>query len=117
MRKRTPDTLLIVLGDQLDAKSSLIKELDREKDLVWMAEAKYEANRIWSHKARIVLFLSSMRHFRQMLEAAGYPVRYIELGDHPIADELRSLGLPDAAPLLSAWTEHMSGSFGASTKL
>ena len=41
----------------------------------------------------------------------------IELGDHPIADELRSLGLPDAAPLLSAWTEHMRGSFGASKKL
>jgi hypothetical protein len=41
----------------------------------------------------------------------------LELGDHPIADELRSLGLPDAAPLLSAWSEHMTGSFGASTKL
>ena len=41
----------------------------------------------------------------------------LELGDHPIADELRSLGLPDAAPLLSAWSEHMRGSFGASTKL
>jgi hypothetical protein len=39
------------------------------------------------------------------------------LGDHPIADELRSLGLPDAPALLSAWTEHMRGSFGASTKL
>jgi hypothetical protein len=41
----------------------------------------------------------------------------LELGDHPIADELRALGLPDAAPLLSAWTEHMTGSFGASAKL
>ncbi|MGH0032933.1 MAG: acetoacetate decarboxylase family protein, partial [Myxococcota bacterium] len=41
----------------------------------------------------------------------------LELGDHRIADELRSLGLPDAAPLLSAWTEHMRGSFGPSEKL
>ena len=41
----------------------------------------------------------------------------LELGDHPIADELRSLGLPDATPLLSAWSEHMTGSFGPSTKL
>ncbi len=41
----------------------------------------------------------------------------LELGDHPIAEELRSLGLPDAVPLLSAWSEHMTGSFGASTKL
>jgi hypothetical protein len=39
------------------------------------------------------------------------------LGDHPIADELRSLGLPEAPALLSAWTEHMRGSFGPSTKL
>ncbi len=39
------------------------------------------------------------------------------LGDHPIAEDLRSLGLEGATPLLSAWTEHMTGSFGASTKL
>ena len=41
----------------------------------------------------------------------------LELGDHAIADELRSLGLPNEAPLLSAWTEHMSGSFDPSVKL
>ena len=39
------------------------------------------------------------------------------LGDHPIADELRGMGLPEATPLLSAWTEHMRGSFGPSEKL
>lgn len=41
----------------------------------------------------------------------------LELGDHPIADELRGLGLPEATPLLSAWSEHMTGSFGPSEKL
>ena len=41
----------------------------------------------------------------------------LELGDHAIADELRSLGLPDLTPLLSAWSEHMTGSFGPSRKL
>jgi hypothetical protein len=39
------------------------------------------------------------------------------LGEHPIANELRSMGLPEATPLLSAWTEHMRGSFGPSEKL
>jgi hypothetical protein len=39
------------------------------------------------------------------------------LGDHPIADELRSLGVETATPLLSAWSEHMTGSFGKSEKL
>lgn len=41
----------------------------------------------------------------------------LTLGDHPIANELRSLGIADARPLLSAWTEHMRGSFGPSEKL
>ena len=41
----------------------------------------------------------------------------LTLGDHAIADELRALGLADATPLLSAWTEHMTGSFGPSEKL
>lgn len=41
----------------------------------------------------------------------------LELGDHPIADELRSLGLETAEPLLSAWSEHMFGEFGVCEKL
>ena len=41
----------------------------------------------------------------------------LELGDHPIAGELRSLGLETATPMLSAWSEHMRGSFGQSVKL
>lgn len=41
----------------------------------------------------------------------------LELGDHPIADELRTLGADTATPLLSAWSEHMRGSFGKSEKL
>ena len=41
----------------------------------------------------------------------------LALGDNILADELRELGLPEAATLLSAWTEHMTGSFGPSEKL
>lgn len=36
----------------------------------------------------------------------------LELGDHPLADALRGLGLP-TAPLLATWTEAMHGSFAA----
>ena len=39
------------------------------------------------------------------------------LGDHPLADELRSLGLETATPLVSAWSEHMFGRFGVCEKL
>jgi len=41
---------------------------------------------------------------------------HLELGDHPVAEELRKLGLPKE-PLLSNWCEHMRGSFGPSTPL
>ena len=40
----------------------------------------------------------------------------LELGDHPLAESLRKLGLPKD-PVLSNWCEHMRGSFGPSTPL
>ena len=41
---------------------------------------------------------------------------HLELGDHPFAKELASLGLPGPA-LMSTWTEHMHGSFGEAVAL
>ena len=38
------------------------------------------------------------------------------LGPHPLASQLRSLGLP-APAMMSTWMEHMHGSFGAPRKL
>lgn len=40
----------------------------------------------------------------------------LELGNHPLADELRSFGLDKEVPIHCACTEHMSGSFGHSIK-
>ena len=40
----------------------------------------------------------------------------LSLGTHPIADELRSLGLPKRA-LMTMWMEHMHGSFEAAVPL
>ena len=39
----------------------------------------------------------------------------LELGDHPLAEELRQLGLP-RRPLMSVWMEHMHGRFEAPEK-
>ncbi|MCG8588292.1 MAG: acetoacetate decarboxylase family protein, partial [Proteobacteria bacterium] len=40
----------------------------------------------------------------------------LELGGHPLAEELRSLGLPKR-PFMTVWTEHMHGRFDAPEKL
>ena len=48
--------------------------------------------------------------------AAGGDGVVLTLGSHPLADELRRLGLP-SAPLMSTWIEHMHGSFGTPQKL
>lgn len=40
----------------------------------------------------------------------------VELGTHPLAAELRGLGLP-CTPLMSTWMEHMHGSFGQPVRI
>lgn len=50
------------------------------------------------------------------LNAGGEGV-VLELGDHPLAGELRGLGLEGAQPVMSVWNEHMTGSFGPASKL
>ena len=51
-----------------------------------------------------------------ILNPGGAGVKLV-LGEHPIADQLRALGLAEATPILSVWTEHMTGSFGPAAKL
>jgi deoxyribodipyrimidine photolyase-related protein len=70
--------LVVVLGDQLD-DGQATDGLDADRDVIWMAESTSEATYVWSHKARIALFLSAMRHFRDRVAQAGYRVRYHEL--------------------------------------
>lgn len=68
--------LVVVLGDQLDLDSAALDGFDSEKDAVWMAELAGEAEFVWSHKARIVMFITAMRHFREALLARGFPLHY-----------------------------------------
>lgn len=73
--------LVLVLGDQLDAASAAFDDFDPSCDRVWMAEVAEEAEYVWSHKARIALFLSAMRHFRDRLRRKGWTVEYRQLDD------------------------------------
>lgn len=74
--------MIIVLGDQLNQESSAFDGFDLEQDAVWMAEVEKESTHVWTHKARIVLFLSAMRHFRNELVNKGYRVIYHAMDDH-----------------------------------
>ncbi|MCS7208176.1 MAG: cryptochrome/photolyase family protein [Fimbriimonadales bacterium] len=73
--------LVLILGDQLDRHSAALDGFDPACDAVWMAEVAEEATHVWSHKARIAIFLSAMRHYRDWLRAKGYPVLYHALDD------------------------------------
>lgn len=68
--------LVLILGDQLDADGAALAGFDPQRDRVLMIESPAEAVHVWSHKARIVLFLSAMRHFADMLRRRGWPVSY-----------------------------------------
>ena len=72
--------LALVLGDQLTPDIAALSDLDPGRDVVWMAEAPGEIERVPTHKTRIVLFLSAMRHFRDELRGAGWTVHYHEAG-------------------------------------
>ncbi len=77
--------LIVVLGDQLDADSAVFEGFDPLQDAVWMCEAPAEARVVWCHKARLVTFLSGMRHFAALLRARGFTVHYQATGEHPHA--------------------------------
>ena len=78
--------LIVLLGDQLDLDSAAFDGFDPAVDAVWMAEVPAEATYAWSHKARLVIFLSAMRHFAETLRARGWTVHYRATGAHPHAD-------------------------------
>ena len=83
--------LILILGDQLNLDNPALEGFDTAQDHILMVECANEASHVWSHKARIVLFLSAMRHFYDCL-ASQYPCgsknaysRYLKLGMHEFA--------------------------------
>ena len=84
-------SLVLVLGDQLDRSSAAFDGFDRGRDRVWMAEVAEESTHVWSHKARIAVFLAGMRHFRAALRDERIDADYTALAASPVAGEPASL--------------------------
>lgn len=81
-----PLRLRLVLGDQLDPDGPQLANFDPARERLLMIEAPGEARHVWSHKARIALFLSAMRHFAAEVAARGLPLTYVALDDPAFAD-------------------------------
>lgn len=87
--------LVIILGDQLNLDNPALEDFDTAQDQVLIVEAAGEAAYVWSHKARIALFLSAMRHFAETLRTHGVSPIYLRLGEH------------DFTQLIDAWTSYI----------
>jgi deoxyribodipyrimidine photolyase-related protein len=80
--------LIAVLGDQLDPQAAVFDNFDPAQDLVWMAEVHEESTKVWTHKARIVIFLTAMCHFASDLRARGIHVDYQQLSPGSLSNQL-----------------------------
>jgi len=94
--------LVIIFGDQLDRGGAAFDGFDPSRDRVWMAEVAEESTHVWTHKARIAVFLAAMRHFRDTLAGEGIAVDYTELAATPRAGEPASLAAALAMSLAAA---------------
>jgi len=97
--------LIVVLGDQLDADSTVFEGFDPEHDWIWMAEVSGEATHVWNSQCRISMFLGAMRHFRDRLRERGWPVAYRQLNvsdSHWSFGDRADLGLAEGAETLAS---------------
>ena len=75
--------LFLILGDQLHpAPHPLLVDFQPASDRLMMIEAPEESSHVWSHKARIALFLSAMRHRAEAFRTDGLALDYLRLGEH-----------------------------------
>jgi deoxyribodipyrimidine photolyase-related protein len=92
-------TLVLVLGDQLDAEAAAFDGFEPALDAVWMAEVAEESTHVWSSKPRTAMFLAAMRHFGQELRATGKELHYTALDDTHNAGSLSAQLLADLVRL------------------
>ena len=74
-------SLHVVLGDQLYEANPSIADVTRTSGTILMMEVIGECTAVSHHKQKIVLFLSSMRHFAEELRQRGLNVDYVRLDD------------------------------------
>ena len=94
-------TLRLILGDQLDRRSTIFDGYDPGEDVLLMTEAAEEASYIAQHKKRLVFFFAAMRHFAETQRVAGRRIIYNRLDqtDAPLTlGEGLARGIADHQP-------------------
>lgn len=76
-----PCALRPVLGDQLSPGLATLRQADRDRDIVLLAEVQAEAVYVRHHPQKIALVFAAMRKFAAELEQRGFRVRYVQLDD------------------------------------
>ena len=76
------DTLIPVLGDQLSADLSSLRDRDKATSVVLMMEVVEETTYVRHHKRKLAFILSAMRHHAERLRGDGWTVDYVRL-DNP----------------------------------
>ncbi len=74
-------TLRLILGDQLSPRIAALRDLDKQNDVVLLAEVAGEATYVRHHKKKIAFVFAAMRAFAAQLRADGVTVRYVKLDD------------------------------------
>ena len=81
--------LRIILGDQLNLKTSSLSDTDLEGDIILISEVLDEITYVKHHKKKIAFIFSVMRHFALDLKNSGYNVKYTKLNDPKNTGSLR----------------------------
>ncbi len=75
-----PNTLRLILGDQLNQQHSWFTKPDKNITYLMM-EMRQETDYVVHHIQKITAFFASMRAFKTFLEDKGFPVLYIKIND------------------------------------
>lgn len=79
----------LILGDQLSRTLPTLRRLNRERDVIVMAEVWAEARYVPHHRQKLFNCFSAMRHFAGSLESAGWRVCYLPLDGDTACGSLR----------------------------
>jgi len=68
---RAITSIRLLLGEQLTRSLASLRDFDRSRDIVLMAEVHAKTTYVRHHKQKIAFFPSALRHFAAELSADG----------------------------------------------